>query len=137
LLVVLAAALITFSPRPEAIRPPSPSKAQRSAKIRVGHFSPGAGYLVKSPQPKYPDAARKACVEGRVEFRALIGKDGTIRSVELVSGHPLLVEPAKEAVQRWRYLPTLLDGQPVEVITNIAVTFYLPSSCGERRPRGK
>ncbi|MFZ5926702.1 MAG: energy transducer TonB [Acidobacteriota bacterium] len=141
--VALAAALIALPPGPApprqtpAIRPPVPSGTQSSARIRVISVLSSGRHLARSPKPKYPAEARKSRVEGEVVLRALIGKDGTIRRVEPVSGHPLLVEAAREAVLRWRYRPTLLNGEPVEVITDIAVTFHLPSSRGVRRPSGK
>jgi protein TonB len=76
-------------------------------------------------QPPYPDLARKARIEGTVEFTATISKAGTIENLALVHGHPLLVKAAEEAVLQWRYRPTLLNGEPVEVITDIMVNFRL------------
>jgi protein TonB len=64
-------------------------------------------------------------VQGVVEFTAVISKRGTIDNLQLVSGHPLLVAAAREAILQWRYKPTLLNGEPVEVITNIVVNFTL------------
>jgi len=55
----------------------------------------------------------------------IVGKDGTVHDVSLVSGHPLLVAPAKDAVKQWVYQPTLLNGEPVEVVTQVDVTFSL------------
>jgi protein TonB len=60
-----------------------------------------------------------------VEFEAVIGKDGTIEDVKVLRGHSLLVKAALEAVQRWRYQPTLLNGEPIEVVTEITVNFKL------------
>jgi periplasmic protein TonB len=60
-----------------------------------------------------------------VRFTAIIGKDGTIQNLQLVSGHPMLVAAATEAVKQWVYKPTLLNGEPVEVITQIDVNFTL------------
>jgi len=60
-----------------------------------------------------------------VKFTAVIGKDGTIQNLTLVSGHPLLVASAQDAVKQWVYQPTLLNGDPVEVITEIDVNFTL------------
>jgi len=76
-------------------------------------------------QPVYPPLAKSARVQGQVEFSAIIGKDGTIQNLTLVKGHPLLVRAAQEAVEQWRYKPTLLNGEPVDVITNIIVNFTL------------
>ena len=66
-----------------------------------------------------------ARISGQVRFTAIIGKDGTIQNLQLVSGHPLLVAAAQEAVKQWIYKPTLLNGEPVEVITQIDVNFTL------------
>jgi protein TonB len=75
--------------------------------------------------PQYPALAKSARVQGTVEFTAIIGKDGTIQQLKLVRGHPLLVNAARQAVEQWRYKPTLLNGQPVDVITDIVVNFTL------------
>jgi protein TonB len=64
-------------------------------------------------------------VQGTVEFTAVISKDGNIEDLKLVRGHPLLVNSAREAVLQWKYKPTELNGQPVEVITDIIVNFTL------------
>jgi len=60
-----------------------------------------------------------------VEFEAVIGKDGTIEELKVLRGHPLLVKAALDAVRRWRYQPTLLNGEPIEVVTEITVNFKL------------
>jgi protein TonB len=75
--------------------------------------------------PVYPPLARQARIQGTVRFTAVIGKDGTIQNLKLVSGHPLLVPAAGEAVKQWVYKPTLLAGEPVEVLTEIDVNFTL------------
>jgi protein TonB len=64
-------------------------------------------------------------VQGVVEFTAVISKQGNIENLQLVRGHPLLVTAAREAILQWRYRPTMLNGEPVEVITNILVNFTL------------
>jgi protein TonB len=64
-------------------------------------------------------------LEGTVVLRAVIGRDGMVRSVEVVTGHPMLAKAAREAVLEWRYQPTLLNGEPVEVETAITVHFVL------------
>ncbi len=84
--------------------------------------------LIRKVQPVYPPLARSARVQGTVEFRAIIDKEGNIENLQLVRGHPLLVNAAKQAVLQWKYRPTLLNGQPVEVITDITVHFTLSSS---------
>jgi TonB family protein len=75
--------------------------------------------------PVYPDEARMAHISGTVRFHAIIGKDGKIKQLEFVSGHPALKEAAFDAVRQWRYQPTLINGDPVEVDTTIDVTFQL------------
>jgi protein TonB len=81
--------------------------------------------LIRQPKPPYPPLARQARIQGTVRFTAVIGKEGTIQNLQLISGHPLLVQSAQEAVKQWAYQPTLLNGEPVEVITQIDVNFTL------------
>jgi protein TonB len=81
--------------------------------------------LVRQPKPTYPPLARQARISGVVKFNAVIAKDGTIQNLTMISGHPLLVQAATEAVRQWVYQPTLLNGEPVEVITTIDVNFTL------------
>ena len=84
-----------------------------------------AANLIKKVTPSYPPLAKQARIQGTVRFTAIIGKDGTIQNLQLVSGHPMLVPSATEAVKQWVYKPTLLNGEPVEVITQIDVNFTL------------
>jgi TonB family protein len=81
--------------------------------------------IISQPQPVYPEPARQANIAGDVELHAIIGKDGTIIHLEAVSGHPLLVQAALDAVKQWRYMPTLVNGDPVEVDTTITIPFAL------------
>lgn len=81
--------------------------------------------LVRKVFPEYPPIARAARIYGVVRLIGTIGKDGTIRGLQLVSGHPMLARAALEAVQQWIYEPTLLNGKPVEVIAPIEVNFTL------------
>ena len=92
--------------------------------IRVGG-NVQAAKLIRQPKPTYPPLAKQARIQGTVKFQAIIGKDGTIQNLQLVSGHPMLVQNATEAVKQWIYKPTLLNGEPVEVITQIDVNFTL------------
>jgi protein TonB len=82
-----------------------------------------AARLVYRVEPKYPPLPRSAGIEGKVVLRAIIAKDGTIQSLEVLSGHPLFIEAAREAIGQWRYQPTLLSGVPVEVETQITIIF--------------
>jgi protein TonB len=84
-----------------------------------------AAKLVQRIEPAYPAIARAAHVSGIVHLHAIVGKDGSVRELEAVDGNILLAQAAKAAVQRWRYQPTLLNGEPVEVDTYITVHFVL------------
>jgi protein TonB len=75
--------------------------------------------------PVYPPLARQARISGTVVLRAVIGKDGSIQNLSLVSGHPMLAPAAIDAVKQWKYKPYLLNGEPVEVDTEIQVNFTL------------
>jgi protein TonB len=112
---------------PSAAPPPPPPVAAKPAtpkQIRVGG-NVQAAKLLNQPKPSYPPLAKQARIQGVVRFNAVIGRDGTIQNLTLVSGHPLLVPSATEAVRQWRYQPTLLNGEPVEVVTQIDVNFTL------------
>src|SRR5208337_3835747 len=104
--------------------PPPPPKAATPKRIRVGGQVESAR-LIFQPKPEYPPLAKMARIQGTVRLEAIISKDGTIQDLKVVSGHPLLVKSAIEAVQRWRYQPTLLNGEPVEVVTEVDVNFTL------------
>lgn len=93
------------------------------APVRIGTLS--EANLIRKVQPVYPPLAKSAGIQGTVEFTATIGKEGNIENLQLVRGHPLLVRAARDAVLQWKYRPTLLNGQPVEVITDIVVKFTL------------
>jgi TonB family protein len=83
------------------------------------------GKLVVRIEPVYPSLARQTKIMGPVKLHALIGKDGRVTKLEVVSGHPLLIQSAMDAVKQWQYEPTLLDGRAVEVDTVIEVIFNL------------
>lgn len=104
--------------------PPTPPKTAPSRRLRVATGVAEAN-LIRKVMPVYPALAKSARVQGTVEFTAIISKEGTIQNLQLVRGHPLLVQAAKDAVLQWRYRPTLLNGQPVEVVTDIIVNFTL------------
>ncbi len=108
-------------PPPPVKEAPKPVVPQR---IRVGGNVQQAK-LIRQPKPVYPPLARQARIQGTVRFNAIIGRDGTIQNLQLVTGHPLLVPSAQDAVKQWVYQPTLLNGEPVEVITIIDVNFTL------------
>ena len=81
--------------------------------------------LLHTVEPEYPSAALQRRIQVTVRFNAIVGKDGRVEALRLVSGHPLLVRAAREAARQWIYRPSLLDGKPVRVITQIDVVFQL------------
>ena len=101
------------------VRPPVSS-------IRV---SPGVqqGLLISRVEPKYSEIARTTRTQGDVILAATIGRDGRIENLHVISGHPLLVSLALDAVKQWRYRPYMLGTEPVEVETQITVRFRLNS----------
>ncbi len=103
---------------------PPPPKAATPKRIRVGGQVEAARQIF-APKPEYPPLAKMARIQGTVRLEAVISKDGTIQELKAISGHPLLLKAALEAVSRWRYQPTLLNGEPVEVATEVDVNFTL------------
>lgn len=93
------------------------------APIRISHIS--EGNLIRKVQPAYPALARSARVQGTVVLQAVITRQGGIEHLRLLSGHPMLVPAAIEAVSQWRYRPYILNNEPVEVETQITVNFSL------------
>src|SRR5689334_8742435 len=83
------------------------------------------GLLIRKVQPNYPPLARQARIQGSVLLQAEISKDGSIQNLRLISGHPMLAPAAIEAVKQWKYKPYILNGEPVEVETQITVNFTL------------
>lgn len=102
--------------------PPPPTKAP--SRIRVGGNVQAAS-LVNKVTPQYPPIAKTAHVSGTVILHAIIAKDGSIQELQYMSGPPLLMKSAMDAVREWRYKPTMLNGDPVEVDTTISVVFSL------------
>ena len=102
----------------------SASQASPPTRIRVSSGVMEAKFI-KRVQPKYPYEAREAHIQGTVRLHAIISKEGTIQSLEVVSGPPELVSAAVKAVRQWRYKPTLLQGVLVEVETYIDIIFTL------------
>ena len=102
---------------------PPPPKAAPS-RIRVGGNVQAAS-IVRQVMPIYPPIAKTAHISGTVMLHAIIGKDGSVQDLTYMSGPPLLMKSALDAVKQWRYKPTLLNGEPVEVDTTISVVFTL------------
>jgi TonB family protein len=101
---------------------PAPSGNDR--RIRVGG-NVQATMAIYAPKPVYPPLAKQARIQGMVRFNMMVGKDGTVQDLQVVSGHPLLVEAAMDVVRQWVYKPTLLNGNPVGVETVVDVNFTL------------
>ncbi len=103
---------------------PPPPRPHQTGPLRVGG-NVIAARIVNRVQPVYPPLARQTRISGTVRLHAIIGKDGTVQQLEVMSGHPLLQQNALDAVRQWRYQPTLLNGEPVDVDTTIDVIFSL------------
>lgn len=106
----------------EGPRPPIAVQPQ-TKRLTMTHLDPAM--LVHRVEPIYPPLARQIGRGGRVELRAVIGTDGAIQSLQVVSGDPMFYQSALEAVDQWRYRPTVLNGQPVEVDTFITVIYNM------------
>lgn len=102
-------------------------KMQTPTRVRV---SAGVtqGMVIRKVQPTYPAIAKTARVQGQVVLQAAISKEGTIENLRVISGPPLLIQSALEAVKQWRYRPYILNGEPVEVDTTVTVIFSLAGS---------
>jgi protein TonB len=79
--------------------------------------------MISQVRPTYPPLAKQARIQGVVVLEAVIGKDGSIQNLRVITGHPLLIKAAQDAVSQWRYKPTMLNGEPVEVVTTVTVNF--------------
>ena len=82
-------------------------------------------YLIRKVEPEYPERAKRKHVEGLVVLKALVGTDGTIKDVKVVSGDPLLVDAVSKAVRGWLFKPYAPEGKPIEFETQITVNFSL------------
>ena len=101
------------------VAPPPPT----AHPPRISHMM--EGNLIYKVQPVYPPLARSARIQGAVVIRAIISRSGTIENLQTLSGHPMLVGAALDAVRQWRYRPYILNGDPVEVETQVTVNFSL------------
>ena len=102
---------------------PADARPQTPRRLHVTHLE--QAMLIQRIEPLYPPLARQIHREGQVELRAIIATDGTIKSLQVVSGDPLFLQSALDAVRQWRYRPTVLNGQPVEIDTRITVIYSL------------
>ncbi len=89
--------------------------------LAISHMD--EGMLLNKIIPEYPIIAIRAGVQGEVTLHAIIGRDGSIESLSVIKGHPLLINAAKDAVRQWQYRPYVLNGEPIEVETYIVVNF--------------
>jgi periplasmic protein TonB len=111
--------------------PPTPVKPDARTAARDEIIRVRVGGLVKAPialhtpQPAYPEMARRARVEGVVHLEAIVATNGTVQGVQLIQGHPLLVAAAIAAVREWRYTPPTLNGDPVEMVMFVDVIFRM------------
>jgi len=102
----------------------APPKMATPTRVRVSS-GVSNGLLIRKVNPVYPPLARQARISGTVLLQAQISKDGSIENLQLISGHPMLAPAAIEAVKQWKYKPYLLNGEPVEVDTQVQVNFTL------------
>src|ERR1700678_3130044 len=99
-------------------------KVATPQRVRVSS-GVSTGLLIRKVNPTYPPLARQGRISGQVILRGVISKDGSIENLSLVSGHPMLAPAAIDAVKQWKYKPYLLNGEPVEVDTEVQVNFTL------------
>ncbi|MFZ0818911.1 MAG: energy transducer TonB [Candidatus Acidiferrales bacterium] len=106
--------------------PPRPEEEKKAATKPIA-VSEGAelAQLIHRVEPVYPRLALYRHTEGTVQLRAIIGRDGIVRELHALSGDAVLAYAAQEAVKQWRFRPTMLDGQPIEVDTFITVVFKI------------
>ena len=104
------------------------SLASASTKDRTTELSPDAadGLLANRVEPEYPDAARRAHIQGTVTVDTLVGADGKVLEANAVNGSPQLTDAAAAAVRQWRYKPHVVNGKKVAFRTQVPVTFMLP-----------
>jgi protein TonB len=99
-----------------------PKVAPQKVRVSQGVLQ---GNAISQPKPQYPPIARQARISGSVVLQATISKAGTIENLHVISGHPMLIQAAMDAVRQWKYKPYLLNGDPVEVDTQITVNFTM------------
>jgi periplasmic protein TonB len=113
--IISATSNLPYIPK---LQPAVPQRVRISQGVTLG-------LILHKVEPAYPLLAKEARIQGNVVLRAIISKDGVIQDLQAVSGHPMLLPAAIEAVKQWRYRPYLLNGAPVEVETTITVIFAL------------
>ena len=121
---VLQPLAVPAPPQVVEVKPPKPVEPPKPQRITVDSDIQEAKLLVKAA-PIYPPMARQARIQGSVRLSAVIDREGKITELKIVEGNPLLAGAACDAVLKWRYRPTYLHGEAVEVATNIIVVFHL------------
>lgn len=118
------------SPATATVPPPPPPPPSRPMRPSYGVPPAPTAALVQNPpdlitkvEPVYPPLARQAQVRGVVQFQVTIGRDGKVKNIQLLSGHPLLVVAATQALKQWVYRPTFVNGEAVEVVTHAELEF--------------
>ena len=119
LIVVLSSALL--------ICPIAFGQKKVDGQVRIS-CPPVRTKLIKLVRPKYPEEAKQTGVQGTVSLRCIIGIDGSVEKIEVISGHQALVPAATKAVSQWMYKPLVLNGKPVQMDTTVDVIFRLPKA---------
>lgn len=132
-LIWMASVCIASAQEPPKDEPAPPASPAAPTRIRVGGTVQQAKIL-HLVQPEYPADAKKKGIQRTVLLHAIVGKEGAVSQLEAVSGPPELRRAAMDAVKQWRYRPSILKGNPVEVDTTIAVVFTLSGKNGTTPP---
>jgi protein TonB len=111
--------------RTEGPKPPPGSESRREKPRIIHETQLSPAIRIRRVEPAYPILPKQLGRSGHVELRAVIATDGTIQSLQVVSGDPLFYKSALEAVRQWRYRPTVLNGEPVEIDTFITVIYNI------------
>jgi TonB family protein len=130
------AAILATAQEPNAPAETTPSRVVKiipsdDARIKVGG-AVTAAKIRNRVNPVYPPLARQTRIQGTVRLHVILSKDGAVQQLEVISGHPLLVQSAMDAVRQWKYQPTLLNGEPVEVDTTIDVIYSLNTNTPDK-----
>jgi protein TonB len=112
-------------PSAPVVAPPKPASPPEEPKRYRQGGNVQLGRLIRRVEPAYPAIARMVRASGVVQLEAVVGIDGRVREVKVIGGSPLLARAAIDAVLQWAYEPSRLNGEPIEIIANIAVTFRL------------
>jgi len=115
---VLNSILSATAGPPPPLPPPTAPR-----RLQISHYDPGM--LIRRVMPVYPHAAVITRTEGPVVLLAVVGKDGSVRDLRVISGSPFLTSAALDAVRQWQFKPYILNGAPIEVETQVTVNFVL------------